>query len=263
MAIARSLWKFRGFVRASVIRDLRLRYAGSVLGGLWQVLNPLAMIVIYTLIFSELMRARLPGIEDRYAYAIFVCCGLLVWAMFSEIMSRSQTMFIDNANLLKKSNFPRSCIPAIVVASALANFGVVYVVFLVLLLLSGYWPGWVVVAAPVPILLLAVLGLAIGVFLGIIQVFFRDVAQVLGIILQIWFWLTPIVYPTQVLPASYQHWIAANPVTPLILALQTIFLEHRWPDWGAFLYPGTLAVTLTIISVTAFRRQSPWIVDEL
>ena len=121
MAIARSLWNFRGLVRTSVLHELRLRYAGSVLGALWQVLNPLAMIVIYTVIFSELMRARLAGIDDRYAYAIFVCCGLLAWTMFSEILTRSQMMFIDNANLLKKSNFPRSCVPAIVVASALAN----------------------------------------------------------------------------------------------------------------------------------------------
>jgi lipopolysaccharide transport system permease protein len=263
MAIARSLWNFRGLVRTSVLHELRLRYAGSVLGALWQVLNPLAMIVIYTVIFSELMRARLPGIDDRYAYAIFVCCGLLAWTMFSEILIRSQMMFIDNANLLKKSNFPRSCVPAIVVASALANFVVVYSVFLLLLLLSGHWPGWVVLAVPVPILLLALLGLAIGVFLGIIHVFFRDVAHVLGIILQVWFWLTPIVYPAQVLPPSYQQWIAVNPITPLILALQAIFVERRWPDWNALLYPGALAMTLMIVSVAAFRRQSPWIVDEL
>lgn len=263
MAIVSSLWNFRGFVQTSVLRELRLRYAGSVLGALWQVLNPLAMIVIYALIFSELMRARLPGIDDRYAYAIFVCCGLLAWTMFSEILTRSQMMFLDNANLLKKSNFPRSCVPAIVLASALANFAIVYSVFLILLLLSGNWPGWVILAVPVPILVLALLGLTIGVFLGIIHVFFRDVGHVLGIFLQAWFWLTPIVYPAQVLPASYQQWIAANPVTPLVMALQAIFLERRWPDWNTLVYPGALAVALIIISVAAFRRQSPWIVDEL
>ena len=263
MAIVRSLWNFRGFVRASVARELRLRYAGSVLGAFWQILSPLAMIAIYTLVFSQLMRARIPGVDDPYAYAIFVCCGLLAWTMFSEILMRSQVMFIENANLLKKASFPRSCVPAIVVAGALANFGVVYSVFLVLLLVSGHWPGWVVLAAPAPILLLALLGVAIGVFIGIVHVFFRDVAQVLGIVLQVWFWLTPIVYPAHVLPAQYQQWIGINPATPIALALQAIFVDHAWPRWQTLVYPALLASALMIVSVAVFRRQSPWIVDEL
>jgi lipopolysaccharide transport system permease protein len=263
MGIVRSLWGFRGFVRASVVRELRLRYAGSVLGALWQVMSPLAMIVVYTLVFSKLMRARLAGIDEPYAYAIFVCCGLLAWTMFTEILLRSQMMFIDNANLLKKASFPRSCIPAIVVASALANFAVVYGVFVALLALSGHWPGWVILALPVPILLLALLGFALGVFLGIVHVFFRDVGQVLGIVLQVWFWLTPIVYPVQQLPAEYQQWIAVNPVTPIAFALQSIFVAHAWPDWQTLVYPAALATALMVASVAAFRRQSPWIVDEL
>ncbi|HEY6892715.1 MAG TPA: ABC transporter permease [Rhodanobacteraceae bacterium] len=263
MAIARSLWTFRGFVRASVSRELHLRYAGSVLGALWQVASPLAMILIYTLIFSELMRTRLPGVDDRYAYAIFVCCGLLAWGMFSEILTRSQMMFIDNGNLLKKANFPRSCVPAIVVASALTNFTVVYAVFVALLAVSGHWPGWTILALPVPVLILAVLGLAVGVFLGIVHVFFRDVGQALAIVLQVWFWLTPIVYPPSVLPASYQRWIALNPVTPIAKALQAIFVHRAWPEWQTLVYPALLAATLMLLSIAAFRRQSPWIVDEL
>jgi lipopolysaccharide transport system permease protein len=261
--IVRSLWNFRGFVRASVRREFRLRYAGSVLGALWQVLSPLAMIAVYTVIFSELMRARLPGIDDRFAYAIFVCCGLLPWTMFTEVLTRSQMMFIDNANLLKKASFPRSCVPAIVVASALTNFAVVYAVFLALIAASGHWPGWPVLALPVPILLLCLLGLAIGVFLGIAHVFFRDVGQVLAIALQVWFWLTPIVYPVQALPAEYQRWIGANPVTPIVAALQDVLVWQRWPDWTSLAYPGAIAALLTLLSIMAFRRQSAWIVDEL
>jgi lipopolysaccharide transport system permease protein len=259
----RSLWRFRGFVRASVARELRLRYAGSVLGSLWQVLNPFAMIAVYTLIFSELMRARLPGIDDRYAYAIFVCCALLPWTMFTEILTRSQMMFIDHANLLKKSNFPRICVPAIVVGSALANFAVVYAVFIAALGIAGRWPGWVVVAALGPVLLMAALALAIGVLLGIVHVFFRDVGQALGIVLQVWFWLTPIAYPAQILPASYRALIDLNPLTPPVVALQTIFVEGRSPQWTTLAWPATLAVLLLIASALAFRRQSPLIVDEL
>jgi lipopolysaccharide transport system permease protein len=261
--MVRSLWSYRGFVRASVTREMRLRYAGSALGALWQVLSPLAMIAIYTIVFSSLMRARLPGIDDAYGYTIYVCSGLLAWNMFSEILLRSQTMFIENANLLKKASFPRTCIPAIVVTGSLANAAIVYGVFLAVLAAAGRWPGVAIVAMIVPIALLAVLGLAVGVCLGILHVFFRDVGQVFGIVLQVWFWLTPIVYPLHVIPDEFAAWIAANPLTPIMQALQAIFLEHTWPPWQALAYPAVLASALALASAVAFRHQSPWIVDEL
>lgn len=263
MSMLRSFWSFRGFVRASVARELRLRYTGSVLGAVWQILSPLAMIAIYTIVFSNLMRARLAGVDEPHAYAIFVCCGLLAWTMFSEILLRSQMMFIDHANLLKKASFPRSCIPAIVVATALANFAIVYGVFFALLAVSGNWPGWHVLAVAVPVTILALLGLALGVFLGIVHVFFRDVGQVVTILLQVWFWLTPIVYPIQQLPEDYQRLIALNPVTPIAFALQAIFVHHAWPDWKTLAYPAALAAAVMVASMAAFRRQSPLIVDEL
>jgi lipopolysaccharide transport system permease protein len=242
---------------------MRLRYAGSAFGALWQVISPLAMIAIYTLVFSGLMKARLEGVDDRYAYTVYLCCGLLAWTMFSDILVRSQTMFIDNGNLLKKASFPRSCVPAIVVSSALANFAIVYSVFLALLALTGRWPGWAIMAAPVAVIVLASLGFAIGIFLGIVHVFFRDVGHVLAIALQVWFWLTPIVYPVRALPEAYAGWIAANPVTPIVVALQGIFVRHAWPDWSSLAYPALLATALILLSLAAFRWQSPWIVDEL
>jgi len=258
-----SLWHYRDYVRASVARELRLRYAGSALGAMWQVLSPLALIAIYTVVFSGLMKARLPGVGDSYTYTIYVCSGLLAWTMFADILTRSQTMFLESANLLKKSSFPRSCVPAIVGSSALASFAIVYAVFLVVLAVSGRWPGVVVVAAIVPLLLLAFLALAAGVFLGIVHVFFRDVGHVLAIVLQVWFWLTPIVYPAEILPAAYAKWIWINPVAPIVQALQSIFVQHAWPDWPALLYPTALALALGVLSAAIFRRQAPWIVDEL
>jgi lipopolysaccharide transport system permease protein len=221
------------------------------------------MIAIYTLVFSGLMKARLQGAGDPYAYTIYVCSGLLAWTMFSEILVRSQTMFLENANLLKKSSFPRSCVPAIVGSSALASFAIVYGVFLVLLAVSGRWPGIAVLAAPVPLLLLALLGLAAGVLLGVVHVFFRDVGQVLAIVLQVWFWLTPIVYPVHILPPSYARWIGVNPVTPIVQSLQAIFVQRAWPDWPTLVYPASLVVVLGLLSATVFSRQAPWIVDEL
>lgn len=258
-----SLWNYRDYVRASVARELRLRYAGSALGALWQVLSPLAMIAIYTIVFSGLMRARLEGVGDPYAYTVYVCSGLLAWTMFQEIITRSQTMFLDHANLLKKARFPRTSIPAIIGASALSSSAIVYAVFLVLLAISGRWPGAAVLAAPLPLLLLALLGLSAGVLLGIVHVFFRDVGHVLAIALQVWFWLTPIVYPARILPASYIRWMGVNPVTPIVEALQDIFVRHTWPQLAPLGYPALVAAGLSVVAALAFRRQAPFIVDEL
>ena len=263
MGLVSSLWQYRGFVRASVAREMRLRYAGSVLGALWQLISPLALIATYTIVFSVLMRARLAGVEDRFAYTIYVCCALLPWTMFAEILTRSQTMFLDNANLLKKANFPRICIPAIVASSAIANFAIVYSIFIVLLVIFSRWPGLVIVAAVGPIALLAVLGIAIGVLLGITHVFFRDVGQIVGITLQVWFWAAPIAYPARSLPEPYGRWIAANPVTPIVVALQTIFVAHQWPVWRTLVYPAVLTLGLAALALLAFRQQSSQVVDEL
>lgn len=259
----RSLWRYRGFVAASVRREMRVRYAGSAFGAAWQIVTPLAMIAIYSIVFADLMKARLPGVEDRFAYAIYVCSGLLAWNMFAEMLQRAQTMFVDSANLLKKASFPRSCVPAVVAVSALTNFAIVYGVFMGLLALSGRWPGLVAVTALAPLALLALIGVAFGVLIGIANVFFRDVAHVLAIVLQLMFWLTPVVYPLSVLPQGFLAWIERNPLVPVVTALQDVFVRASPPVWSTLAYPLVVAVGMTIVSVAVFRRQAPWIVDEL
>ncbi|KAB0561110.1 ABC transporter permease, partial [Pseudomonas palleroniana] len=106
LALQRTLWSYRGFVLGSVKREFQARYRNSLFGALWTVLNPLSMILVYTVIFSHIMRARLPGVEDGMAYSVYLCAGLLTWGLFAEITTRSQGMFLENANLLKKISFP-------------------------------------------------------------------------------------------------------------------------------------------------------------
>src|SRR3546814_8179534 len=107
MALTRSFWGDRGFILGNVKREFQSKYRNSLLGAAWTVLNPLAMIVVYTVIFSEVMRAKLPGIDTTFGYSIFLCAGVLVWTYFAEIIGRAQSVFIENANLLKKISFPR------------------------------------------------------------------------------------------------------------------------------------------------------------
>lgn len=135
-----SLWAFRGFVISSIRREFQARYRNSLLGALWTVLNPLAMILVYTLVFSQLMRARLPGVDNHLAYGFYLCAGFLVWGLFTEITGRSQSMFLDNANLIKKLSFPRICLPTVVIGTALVNFAITFILFLLIISIVGAFP---------------------------------------------------------------------------------------------------------------------------
>ena len=121
----RGLWAYRGFVLGSVKREFQSKYVNAMLGAVWSVLSPLAMILVYTVIFSEVMRAKLPGNDSGAAYSIYLCAGILTWGLFAEIVARGQNMFLEQANLIKKISFPRICLPIIVVMNALVNFGII------------------------------------------------------------------------------------------------------------------------------------------
>ncbi len=259
----RAVWSYRGFILSSVKRDFQARYRGSMLGILWTIINPLSMILVYTLVFSQLMKARLPGIDNELAYGIYLCAGILTWGFFAEVVTRSQTLFIENGNLLKKINFPRLCLPAVVLLNALLNFGIIFAIFLAFLAVTGNFPGWSLLAC-LPVLLIQIaLSCGLGTLLGVLNVFFRDVGQLTGIALQFWFWLTPIVYPLNVIPERLRALIELNPMTPLIQSYQRILVQGLAPEWPSLMAPAVLAVVLSLLALRLFRRRGSELVDEL
>ena len=263
LTLTRALWHYRGFILGSVRREFQARYRNSLLGAAWTVLQPLAMITVYTVVFSELMRTRLPGMDSPYAYSVFLCAGLLTWGLFGEILQRGQTVFLDNGNMIKKLNFPRICLPAITVINALVNFAITFSIFLVFLALTRSFPGWVALYA-LPVLLVQIAFAAgLGIIAGVLNVFFRDVGQFVNILLQFWFWFTPIIYSAATLPAAIRPWIALNPMTPLAQAYQGIFLYGRAPDWRTIWPVAVLAAVLCVAALVLFRRRAGEMVDEL
>lgn len=263
LALSHALWRYRGFILGSVKREFQARYRNSLLGAVWTVLQPLAMITVYTVVFSEVMRTRLPGVDGPYAYSVFLCAGLLTWGLFGEIVQRSQTVFLDHGNMIKKLNFPRICLPAITVISALINFAITFSIFLVFLLLTHSFPGWIILAA-LPIVLIHVMfASGLGIIVGVLNVFFRDVGQFMNILLQFWFWFTPIIYATSTLPASVRPWMKLNPMTPLAQAYQGIFVYGHMPDWSALWPVAVLALALCVVGLLLFRRRAGEMVDEL
>lgn len=209
------------------------------------------------------MRAKLPGVENTFGYSIFLCAGVLSWGLFSEITTRSQSMFLDNANLLKKLNFPRLCLPVMVVATGMLNFGIVFGLFTVFLIVSGNFPG-VVYFALIPLLVLLILfSVGLGMVLGVLNVFFRDVGQFFGIFITFWFWLTPIVYSPAILPEWVQTFMVLNPIASIIGAVQDVLVRGDWPHWRPLFYPLVSAVALCLLGLRLFRKRAGEMVDEL
>jgi lipopolysaccharide transport system permease protein len=172
-------------------------------------------------------------------------------------------VFLEHGNLIKKSNFPRICLPAIVTVSALVNFGIVFGLYLLFLALVGHWPGWPLLAL-VPLLALQLLfTLGLGIFLGTLNVFFRDVGQLTGVVLQFWFWLTPIVYTLPALPEKARNLLQYNPMQPLMAAYQQLFLGKTWPDFAPLLPLALLAAALLLLSARFFLARVGELVDEL
>ncbi|MGB9713305.1 MAG: ABC transporter permease [Dissulfurimicrobium sp.] len=263
VGMLRDVWAFRGFIAASVKREFHTRYRNTQFGFLWTIIQPLSMITIYTLVFAEIMKPSLPGHDSRFAYSIYLCAGVLTWGFFSELLGRSVGIFVQNANLLKKISFPKLCLPLILTFSSLINYAIVMAIFIAFLVVSGNFPGLPVVAAIPVIAILVAFGIGLGILLGTINVFYRDVEQTMGIVLQFWFWLTPIVYANKTLPPFAAAFLKWNPMWSLINAMHTIFLDGRFPDWASLIYPGVLSIGLVYLGMFAFWRLSGEIVDEL
>ena len=263
MEMARAVWAYRGFILSSVKREFQSKYRNSLLGAAWTVLNPLAMIVVYTVVFAQVMRAKLPGMDTTFAYSIYLCAGVLTWGLFAEITSRAQNMFLENANLLKKLSFPRLCLPVTVVASAGLNFAIVFGLFTAFLILSGNFPGWAYLGL-VPVLAIHVaFAVGLGVSLGVLNVFFRDVGQFFGIFLQFWFWLTPLVYGVSILPERVRPFMELNPLSTLAAAYQTILVTGRWPEWRTLGPVAVVAALLCVLGFRLFKKHAGEMVDEL
>lgn len=261
--LLRGIHAYRGFIFGSVKREFQLKYRNSLLGAAWTVLNPLAQILVYTLIFAQVMRVRLPEIDSAFGYGIYLCAGIFTWGLFAEIVGRCQNMFLDSGNLIKKINFPRISLPVIVVLSALLNFAIVFALFAAFLLIDGSFPGWAFLAI-LPVLVAVILfALGLGMIIGVLNVFFRDIGQFFTIALQFWFWLTPIVYPLDILPEAVRALVSWNPLTPIIVAMQGIFVSGLWPRWDSLVYPFLSGILLCLLGLRLFRRRVGEMVDEL
>lgn len=259
----RSLWQYRYFVLSSIHNELATRFTRSKLGGLWMIINPLAQVAIYALILSNVIAAKLPGIDNAYSYAIYLMAGLLGWTLFSEIINRCVNLFIDKGNLMKKMNFPRITLPAIVVGSCLINNILLFIAMLSIFALLGHQFSTAILwLIPLTFTVVA-LGLGVGLILGIMNVFLRDIGQVVPIIMQMWFWFTPIIYPENIIPESYRYLLKINPLFPIVSAYHDVLVYDKIPHLESLAIISVFSLLLMLISLFLFRRANAEMVDVL
>ena len=257
-----TVFRYRGLIRAIVVKELVGRYNGSLLGPLWLIIPPLFMVFIYTVVFAQLMGSRLPGLSDTFGYSIYLCAGLLVWTPFLDAMQRSRGVFLEHANLIKKTAFPRSIlfVPVILVAGInLALFSVAFFGFLFFTKFSVAALVWMPLCALVALLL----GVAVGAVLAVLNVFFRDIGQGADLAVQLLFWATPIVYPASILPKAAAEWLGFNPMYPLVRASQTVATGIGQLDVLSLAYPVACALGVMVLASLLFARAQADLMDRI
>ena len=222
------LWSHRGLLKQFVNRDIRGRFAGSIAGLLWTVLMPLSQIITYFFLFSVIIKIRLPEAEiGTGSFLIFFLAGLFPWLAFSEALSRATGILQENTNLITKVIFPTELLPASAALSAFFFNGVGFLIFLVYLVSQGFF-GWTWLLIPFLVCLLFLFSIGAACFLSALCVFLRDTQQLLGIVLTIWFYFTPILYPISMVPESMRSIMKINPMLIYVDLFRQALLKHEF-----------------------------------
>jgi len=217
-------WRYRHLLGNLVLRDLRVKYKGSSIGFAWSFLHPLLMAAVYTVAFKYIVRIQVEH------FPVFLLTGLLPWTFFSAAVTTATGSIADNAPLVRKVAFPRVVLPLAAVASQFVQFLLMYAAVVPVAAVLGVAPS-VALLALLPLVCLELL-LASGVALvgATAYVYFRDTRHLLDVLLQVWFWATPIVYPLSLVPERFQWLSRLNPMTLLVESCHEVVLQHQWPD---------------------------------
>jgi lipopolysaccharide transport system permease protein len=235
-------------------RDFSERFAGSILGSTWAMIWPLISLFIYIVIFGRIMGSRLPGDSAIFAYGLYAASGLIPWAAFSTTLSRSSTLFVDKRNIISKINVPLPSLLLYVNLSETITF-LISLVLLFLFLLFNHIPiSEKVLLLPYIYYLQQLFAFGLGLLVATLNVFVRDMKEVVGIALQLWFWFTPIVYIQDILPDLAKKVIVFNPANILIESYHRIFIFQEAIPLKGLILMTLFTHGLLLFSYFAFRR---------
>ncbi|WP_028553098.1 ABC transporter permease [Paenibacillus sp. UNC451MF] len=221
--------KYAGLLRDLTLKDFKSKYASSHLGILWNILMPICYILIYTLIFSKLMMAKLPQMTGSFDYSIYLSSGILAWTIFNNSLTRLQNVFIENSNIVKKVYFPKVILLLAIICSSLIELFINYVLLFIVLILIGHTVTFSYLLIFPLLLLLQLFAFGIGLALCVTTIHFRDLSHIFSIVLPLWFWFTPIVYVKDIIPTEYHNLIEWNPLYYFIGMFQNIVFNKPLP----------------------------------
>lgn len=245
-----ALIKYRELISQFVSRSIKTRYKRSVLGVLWTLLNPLLTMTVLTIIFSQVFRF---SVEN---YPIYVLCGLVVWNFFSSVTSGAMSDMLWSGNLLGRIYMPKSVFAVSAVGTGLINLLLSLIPVFIIALILQVQINPAIILMPLSILLLAIFSLGLGLTLSTAAVFFGDMEPVYNVVLMIWFYATPIIYPVEVIPERFQWLIRLNPLYYLLTIFRDPLYKGTVPDLSFWLISSILALVMLMIGAYIFTSKS-------
>lgn len=253
-----SLFRYRRYIIQNAKADLRHRYTGTGLGIFWNVITPLTQIAVYAVVFSKLMKARLPNADSPYAWVLYLSSGVLAWTAFNECVTRGVTSFIENAAYLKKLPIPEQIFVARTAVAATFSLTISLALILALATVTHgrFDAKWLLV--PVACLLWQAMGFGMGLLLGTVNVFIRDVGPIVGVVFQIWMWTVPIIYPDNILADTVQKAVQFNPPYPFLRAIHDLLVYSTMPPtwvWPAMAGWAVIFMAAGFLVLRALRAE--------
>ena len=251
---ARELWAYRELLYFLTWRDILIRYKQAVLGVAWAIVQPLLTMVVFTVVFNKAL-----GVKSSSAdvpYAVFSFTGLLPWQFFAGALTRSGVSLVGNANLLTKVYFPRLVIPISAVLGGLLDLGISFLVLIALMAAYGIAPTWHVVFLPLFVLLAFAAAVAVSLWLSAMNVLYRDVQYIIPFLVQIWMFVSPVIYPIDSIPAGpLRVAFALNPMTGVIGGFRWALLGQQFPPGGYLWISIAVVVALLLGGLVYFKRM--------
>ena len=241
------LWAYRELIYFLTWRDIKVRYKQTAIGVVWAVLQPLAMMIVFTLFFGKL--AGIPS--EGVPYPLFAYAALLPWQLFSRTLSESTNSLITDQRLITRVYFPRIIVPTATTLAALVDFAIASVLFLVLLAIYGISPGTTIIWLPLFVLLMLITALGVGFWLSALNVEYRDVMYTVPFLTQLWLFLTPVVYPSSLVPEKWQLLYGLNPMVGVVEGF-------RWTLLGTGNGPSPMLAVSILVSLTLFITGIIW-----
>lgn len=257
MNIAKDLYNYRELLKTNIKKDVGGKYKNSFLGVVWSFVNPLLQIAVYALVFQVILKS------DIENYAVYLCCGLIPWQYFYNVVIRGAAVMIDNGNIIKKVYFPREILPISVVSSEGVNFLISTTIIIGFVVAGGIGVSWNLLWYFLILPIQYIVSIGIAFIVSSLTVYFRDLLHLLGVFMQLLFYATPIVYAMDAVPGAFRWLLRLNPMSYLIDAYRSIFYNKTMPDFKGLLIVFVMGIILCIVGYIIFKKLEKRFAEEL